>query len=146
MKPEELSEYPVSIELQVQWGYMDAFGHVNNVTHFRWFESARVAYLEAIGMEYMISAAGKGLILAAINCNYRRQLSFPDTVIVGARVTRIGNSSLTVAHAIYSTTQRAIVADGDSAVVMFDYESQRSRRVPDDLRAAIARLEGRKFE
>jgi len=31
-----------------------------------------------------------GPILAAIACNYRRQLKFPDTVHIGARITRVG--------------------------------------------------------
>lgn len=144
--PALLSEYRVVIEQPVQWGEQDAFGHVNNVTHFRWFESARVAYLECLGMQYMTSPEGKGLILAAINCNYRRQIKYPDAVLVGCRVTRMGNASLTIAHAVYSKRDGAIAADGDSVVVMFDYATQKSRRVPDDLREAIAKLEGRAFE
>ena len=35
--------FPVVIELPVQWGEMDAFGHVNNVVYLRWFESGRIA-------------------------------------------------------------------------------------------------------
>ena len=144
--PAELAEYPVVIEQPVQWGEQDAFGHVNNVTHFRWFETARVAYLEQLGMEYMTSPEGKGLILAAIQCNYRRQIKYPDAVLIGCRVTRIGNASLTIAHGVYSRLQQAIAAEGDSVVVMFDYSVQKSRRVPDDLRAAISQLEGRRFD
>lgn len=145
-RPHQLAEFPVVIEQPVQWGEQDAFGHVNNVTHFRWFESARVAYLERLGMRYMTSPEGKGLILAAINCNYRRQIKYPDAVLVGCRVTRIGNASLTIAHAVYSRQDAALAAEGDSVVVMFDYALQKSRRVPDDLRAAIAALEGRRFD
>jgi len=144
--PPQLAEFPVVIEQPVQWGEQDAFGHVNNVTHFRWFETARVAYLERLGMQYMTSPEGKGLILAAINCNYRRQIKYPDAVLVGCRVTRIGNASLTIAHAVFSRQDGAIAADGDSVVVMFDYATQKSRRVPAELRAAIGQLEGRGFE
>ncbi len=143
--PALLAEFPVVIEQPVQWGEQDAFGHVNNTVHFRWFETARVAYLERLGMEYMTSPEGKGLILAAINCNYRRQIKYPDSVLIGCRVTRIGNASLTLVNAVYSRQGAAIAAEGESVIVMFDYAKQKSRRVPEDLREAVARLEGREF-
>src|SRR5678815_2496598 len=90
--------YAVWVTLPVQWGDQDAFGHVNNTVYFRWFESARIAY----GTRIELSESGDGRkiapILAAINCNYRRQLKYPDTVHVGARIIRIGRSSLTMEH------------------------------------------------
>jgi acyl-CoA thioester hydrolase len=119
---------------------------VNNVTHFRWFETSRVAYLERLGMEYMTSPEGKGLILAAINCNYRRQIKYPDSVLVGCRVTRIGNASLTLANAVYSRQGETIAAEGESVIVMFDYAKQKSRRVPEELRQAVSQLERRAFD
>jgi acyl-CoA thioester hydrolase len=144
--PALLAEFPVVIEQPVQWGEQDAFGHVNNVTHFRWFETSRVAYLERLGMEYMTSPEGKGLILAAINCNYRRQIKYPDSVLVGCRVTRIGNASLTLANAVYSRQGETIAAEGESVIVMFDYAKQKSRRVPEELRQAVSQLERRAFD
>ena len=43
MAADPLAGYPVRIEVPVAWGEMDAFGHVNNVVYFRYFESARIA-------------------------------------------------------------------------------------------------------
>ena len=42
----ELSDYPLHFQQTVAWGDMDAFGHVNNVMYYRYFESARIEYLE----------------------------------------------------------------------------------------------------
>ena len=78
--PPEVAEYPAVLRLPVQWGDQDAYRHVNNVVYFRWFESARIVYLEKIGLKEMYHAQGIGPILAAIACNYRRQLNYPDTV------------------------------------------------------------------
>lgn len=129
--------------MEIQWGQQDAFGHVNNIHHFRWFETGRIDYLARLGVP--ISAAGVGPILAAINCNYRRQISWPDQVLIGTSVTRIGNTSITVSHALWSREHDAIAADGDSTVVIFDYEQQKPHPVPDELRLKIAKLEGRSF-
>ena len=40
--PEALAGWPVILRIPVQWGEMDAYGHVNNTVMFRYFESARV--------------------------------------------------------------------------------------------------------
>jgi acyl-CoA thioester hydrolase len=140
--PENLAEFHAVITLPVQWGEQDMFGHVNNAVYFRWFESARIAYLDQIGLSYFMEAPRIGPILAAIGCNYRRQLTFPDTVEIGSRITRIGRSSLTMTHGLWSQQQQAIIADGDSAIVVFNYDTQRSVPVPDEVRAAIEKIEG----
>lgn len=139
-------EFPVIIDWPVHWGDQDLFGHVNNVVYFRWLESARVAYLDRIGMARLHGEEALGPILAAIGCNFRRQIEYPDTVRVGTRVTRIGNTSMTVEHAIWSVTKGGDpAADGTSTVVIFDYPSQRAVRVPDDIRRKIEALEGKSF-
>lgn len=137
-----LAEFPVTIVLPVQWGDMDAFGHVNNTVPLRWFESARIVYLERIGLAEMMSGSGVGPILAAITCNYRKQVEYPDTVEIGARVGRIGRSSFTMLHTATSRAKGAICVDGESTIVVFDYNAQRPVRVPEVIRQAVAKLEG----
>jgi len=140
-----LAAFPVVIALPVQWGDQDAFGHVNNTVPFRWFESARIAYSQRIGLFELYQALGIGPILAATACNYRRQVTFPDTVLVGIRVVRIGRSSLGMEQAAVSQNQGAVVADGTSTSVVFDYRANQSRPVPVSIRSAIETLEGRTF-
>jgi acyl-CoA thioester hydrolase len=140
-----LEQYPVTISLPVQWGDQDAFGHVNNTVYFRWYESSRIAYGRRIGLNVWKETRNIGPILASITCHYRRQVTFPDTVHVGARVTRIGRSSMTMEHVLVSESAGAVAAEATSAVVMFDYSVNRSYPVPDEIRRAIERLEGKPF-
>jgi acyl-CoA thioester hydrolase len=140
---EALAGYPVVIRLPVQWGDQDAFGHVNNTVYFRWFESGRIAYLERIDLAHRISDEDLGPILAAINCNYRRQVKYPDTVRIGTRVAKIGRTSITIEHEIWSEAHQAIAADGHSTVVVFDYGTNRPQPVPESMRAAISAIEGK---
>lgn len=135
-----LADYRVILTLPVIWGDMDAFGHVNNTVFFRWFESARIAYLDRVDIE-SDGAHGVGPILAAAKCDFRRQVQFPDTVSIGAKITRLGRTSLTMVHSIASAAQNAIVAEGDSTLVIFDYDANRPTPIPDKLRAAIAALD-----
>ena len=139
--PPELADHPLRIAILVQWGDQDCFGHVNNVVNFRWMESARMAYFARL--ELAMTNDGAGPILASIKCDFRRQLNFPDTVQISASVTRIGRTSLSMAHRIYSEAQRAIVSEGESVIVMFDYTVQKPTPVPEIVRAKIEALEGR---
>jgi acyl-CoA thioester hydrolase len=145
LKHEHLSDFPLVIDLPLQWGDQDAFGHVNNTMYLRWCETARVQYLMRIGL-WMISPEGIGPILASIACDYRRPLTYPDTVHVGARVTKIGNSSFRMEHQVVSETLGVVAADVHSTIVVLDYNRQKSIPLPETVRAEIERLEGRKFE
>jgi acyl-CoA thioester hydrolase len=138
-----LADFPVVVAYPVQWGEQDAFGHVNNIVYFRWFESARIEYLTRLGFTGGGTRPRLGPILAAISCDYRRQLTYPDTVHVGAKVVRIGRTSIAIEHRIASERQSEVVADGKSTVVIYDYAAGRPHPAPDDLRQAISKLEGK---
>jgi acyl-CoA thioester hydrolase len=143
LEAEPLSAFPVVIRLPILWGDQDAFGHVNNTVYFRWFESGRIAYLERINLAHKTAGDDLGPILAAIGCNYRRQLTYPDTVHVGTRVAKIGRTSMVIEHELWSERHRAIAADGQSTIVAFDYGANRPVPVSDAMRAAISALEGK---
>jgi acyl-CoA thioester hydrolase len=131
---------PVTISVPIQWGDQDMFGHVNNVHFLRWFESARIDYLQRCGAR--MSNNGVGPILAAVQCDYLKQIKFPDTISVGATLASIGNSSLTIKHELWSEHHAAIAARGQSIIVMFDYLGQKPVRISAEIRARISEIQG----
>lgn len=135
------TKFPARVDLPVEWNYLDAFGHVNNTHYIRWFESARVAYLQGCELITWMKPDPVGPILASIECHYRRPLYFPDTVRIGARAEEIGRSRMVLYHMVYSLQQREIVADGRSYVVLFDYHRERPTRIPDEDRQRIEQFE-----
>lgn len=140
------AEFPVVVAQPVQWGEQDALGHVNHVTYFRWYETGRIAYFRKIGLMEMHQTERIGPILASVTNDYRRQLTYPDTVHICVRVTRIGRSSLDMEHKIISQNDHAVAAEGRSTLVVFDYRTNKSHAVPARIRHAIEDLEGRGFE
>lgn len=140
--PDALQPHTHVITWPVQWGDQDSFQHVNNTVYFRWMESARIEYFHWAGLGEMTNQ-GIGPILASIKCDYRRQLKYPDSLLISSSIVSIGRSSLKMVHRIYSTAQQAVAAEGDSVIVMFNYDTQRPVRVPDELRAKIEAAEGR---
>jgi acyl-CoA thioester hydrolase len=140
-----LAGFPVVVTIPVQWGDQDAFGHVNNTVYFRWMESARIAYSERIGLNDLLKREGIGPILASAACNYRRPVNFPDTVQVGIRVTRLGRTSVEQQQLVVSQNQGAVVAEGKSTTVVFDYRAKSPQPIPDSIFQEIEALEGRRF-
>lgn len=136
-----LQEFPVIIELPVQWGDQDALGHVNNVVFFRWWESSRIAYAEKIDLLGKDRSGRFGTVLASMTCDFRQQLVYPDTVLIGARIGRVGNSSIHIEHCLVSQKLNAVAAEAVSVMVSFDFENQASCPISSDIRAAIRNLE-----
>jgi acyl-CoA thioester hydrolase len=140
-----LEGFPIVTAIPVLWGDEDAFGHVNNVTYLRWCESVRVEYLCRIGLFPSLPTHGVGPILANLKCDYEWPVTFPDTVEVGARVTRIGTTSFRMDHLIVSRKLNRLVAQADSVLVVLDYGLAKPVPVPQEIREKIAGLENRSF-
>jgi acyl-CoA thioester hydrolase len=128
---------PVSIEIPVAWGDMDAFGHVNNTVYLRWFESARIAFFHAAAMPHQRVALTQAPILARTSCTFELPLAFPDTVRVLAWVDRIGTKSFTMRYEVHSRAHDRRAAYGDAAVVWYDYSSAQSAPISDELRQRL---------
>ena len=140
---EALAGFPVVTTFPVLWGDQDPFGHVNNLAYLRWSETARVEYLIRIGFWPPLPPAGVGPILASISCDYKRQLTYPDTTYTGARVTRIGNRSFQLQHRVVSKALDAVVAEVESTIVVLDYTSNKAVPIPEYCRKAIEELEAK---
>lgn len=136
-----LDGYFVRVTIPVAWGEMDAFGHVNNIIYFRYFESARIAYLERLGgLEYM-KDKGVGPILASTQCRFRAPLTYPDTVTVGARVRGVEADRFTMEYCVVSLKLEKVAAEGSGVIVMFDYEQNTKAALPEVLRERIGAIE-----
>ncbi len=136
-----LAGYPVSIEIPVQWGELDAYGHVNNTVFFRYFESARMAYLENSGLLEHYDRERIGIILYSTECRFRAALFHPDSVLVGARTIQIESDRFVMGYAVVSRSQGRLAADGRATLVWFDYNTGKKVTLPDSIRAKIQDLE-----
>lgn len=138
-----LDRYPVHLEIPVAWGEMDAFAHLNNAVYFRYFESARMAYFERMGILAPGGVPAKvGPILASTSCRFKAPITYPDTVTVGASICEVGEDRFTMRYLVHSHTLGRLAAAGDGVIVSFDYEQGRKVPLPDDWGEKIAAIEG----
>jgi acyl-CoA thioester hydrolase len=123
------------IELAVFWGDMDSLAHVNNAVYSRWLEQARIAYFERVGL---LGDDGVGAILARQSIDFIAPLVYPDRVSVSVSATRVGTTSITLNYEVVSEAQNgAVVARGESVVVVFDYRAGKKTPISDELRQRI---------
>ncbi len=117
------------LPVQVRFRDTDMFGHVNNAVFATWIEIARIAFLRGLD-----PPAGD-LILARLAIDFARQVRYPEAVEVETRVGRVGRTSVTLDQRVLALGHEA--ARVDSVVVLYDYDAQASRPVPDALRSVL---------
>ena len=134
--------WPISTEIKVNWGDMDALGHVNHSVYAKWMETVRMMYFSEIGMMNLYNDSNIGPILARIEIDYELPITFPDVVTVSTSVSRIGNSSFDMRYKIESLSNNGkSAATGSVVCVVLDYSSGMPHKIPLKLRESIARLE-----
>lgn len=150
----KLDDFSMGVKINVAWREMDAFGHVNNITYFRYFEDVRLAYFWELGFKdeelfrntpSIFSEENVGPILASTSCEYKRPLTYPDVLHVGGRVTDIEGERFHMTYLVVSEKHDSIAAEGKATVVTYDYEKQRPVSVPEGLVGRIEDLEGESF-
>ena len=127
--------WPVQVEMPVQWGEMDSLGHVNNSRYFTWFETARIALFEEIGLTNRGTNLTRGPILAHIECTFRQSVHFPSVVTCASGVRSIGNTSFVLGHAVLLGDK--VMAEGDGVIVLVDYTTGAKVPVSGEMRALL---------
>lgn len=118
-KPDVLVGFASIYVQPVIWNDMDAFNHVNNVVYYRYAESARINYLNELGS----FSDEVTTVLAQSSCTYIRPVVYPDTLLIGVRTKKLGNTSIVMEYCYFSQAQQAIVATGDSVMVRLNHDA-----------------------
>jgi len=134
------SDFRVVSEMSLQWGDMDALGHINNIYFYRYFENVRVIYFDRMKTQ-MSPSNTTGAIIASSSCKYIRPLFYPDTILVGVKVSEMLSDRFIMSYKIFSQTQNRTCAIGDTAVVGYDFESKKKIEIQDQWVQIINQIE-----
>lgn len=135
------SDFSHFIRLPVRWGDADALGHINNVQYARYLESGRVAYYhDALGINFEPNTK-VSLILADLRLSYLSQVHYPCELDIATRVSRLGGKSLNMEAAIFFAGEDKPVLKSESVMVWFDYASNTTQPIPDEVRQRLRDFE-----
>jgi acyl-CoA thioester hydrolase len=113
----------------------DALGHVSNTSYFIYLEEARIRMFEELG--YGSDIKEWRFILASTKCDFINQAFFGQRLKIETNVSKIGNKSFQLVHRILDEKTGTLIALGESTVVYFNFETQKSEPIPDDLRKQL---------
>jgi acyl-CoA thioester hydrolase len=138
--PETRDRYPHLAALDTRWMDNDAYGHVNNVVYYSFFDTAVNRWLIAQGVLDPAAGGTIGLVVET-QCRYFRPLSFPDRVTAGLRVAHVGTSSVRYELALFREDDVEAAAAGHFVHVYVDRTTRRPAPLSDAMRDALATLQ-----
>ena len=124
--------------VSVRWRDLDAFNHVNNSSYFTFLEESRLQWLQHLPGPWRTEQAMP--VMAASQLNYRRPIEWPAQLSIQLFCTRLGNSSMTIAHRIVdANAPDRLYCDGDVVMVWMDPATGKSVTLPQAVRDAGAK-------
>lgn len=126
-----------SIELDVRWGDVDSFGHVNNSVFLAYLEQCRSAWMDSVPCHWQEGEAGP--VVANVNINYRRPIHWPERLEITLVPESPGRSSIKVNSEIRSVptekgAKPTLFADAAVTLVWIDKKSGESVPLPSSIR------------
>jgi acyl-CoA thioester hydrolase len=134
----ELLEFKLSLELRIDWSDLDMYKHVNNLTFMRFMQSGRVKFWEKTGLSGIYEETNRGPMIVSSHCDFKKSLYYPGTAIVKTKLAYLKNSSFGIDHIILNENNE-LCAQGRDVAVCFDFNSQTTYKIPEDLREIMSR-------
>lgn len=146
---------PALARLEIRYGDLDPYGHVNNAVYLEFFEKIRICYWRALadlaGIEKLEAGdvPGARYVIAETTVRYRLPIFFDDILHGAARIRTVGNRSYTMDFELRvgeTFESGTLAAEGSAAHVFFDPLENEVKPRPDWFLPTVAKLEGRAEE
>jgi acyl-CoA thioester hydrolase len=126
-----------SMTIPIRWGDMDAMGHLNNTSYFRYMETCRIDWLASL--DSVPSDADEGIVIVNAFCNFYRQLTYPGDVVL----TMYASDPARTTFETWVTMERSeepgvVCAEGGATTIWVDYAAQKAKALPEWLRALVS--------
>ena len=140
-------DFPVLWPALTRWADNDMFGHLNNAVYYQLFDTAINGWIQTNVELDPVATTAQGIV-AESGCRYFSELHFPQRLVVGLSVTRLGNSSVTYRLGIFRAAEELVAADaaaeqkiaalGHWVHVYIDRTSRRPVPIPDAIRSLLS--------
>ncbi len=135
-QPTRRDAYAYFTRIATRWADNDAYGHMNNVVYYAFFDSAVNRQLIEHGVLDVATSPVIGLV-AETRCNYFSSLGFPDQVHVGLKVVHLGNSSVRYEIALFRNDDELASAVGNFVHVYVERATNRAVPIPAPVREVL---------
>lgn len=127
--------YPIT----TRWMDNDVYGHVNNVVYYSYFDTAVGLFLIERGLvDY--TAGQFVFVVAETGCRFHRPIRFPDRVMAGLRIDRLGARSVRYGIGIFANDDDNAAAEGHFVHVQVNRATMQPAPIPPETRAALREI------
>lgn len=136
--------FPIKLALRLDWSEMDMFGHINNVSFFKYIQAARVNYWEQVGIAQLFQENQVGIMLASSACQFRKPLFYPGNITIESGMAYIKNTSFSIHQRILDHNNE-LSAEAQDVILLYNFKDNTKVVFPSHIRQTIAQLEGREL-
>lgn len=102
-------------EHRVSYYETDQMGIVHHSNYIRWFEDARVDFLEQAGYSYKkMEDIGIMIVVLGASCDYKISARFGDNVIIIPKISEFNGFKMTVTYRVLNKADGALLATGET--------------------------------
>jgi acyl-CoA thioester hydrolase len=130
------SDFPHFAAISTRWMDNDAYGHVNNVVYYSWFDTVVNQFLIENSVLDIEKSPVIGLVIET-QCNYFASVAFPDRVSAGVSVSKLGTSSVRYDVGIFRNDEERAAAQGHFVHVYVDRITRKPTQIPDNMRQLL---------
>lgn len=140
-----MSKFKYQYPIEVRFGDLDAYWHVNNARFLVYLEDARSRYMQEMGLMDRKSLWRLPFIVGDIHIRYHHPIELGDKVVISMGATRISGKTVTFEYEMSGENGTPLYATAESIMVSYDYQTKKSVPVSDDLRRRFSEREGREL-
>lgn len=134
--PKDRTAFRYFLTITTRWMDNDVYGHVNNVVYYSWFDTVVNQFLIDNGALDIQTGEIIGLVVET-QCTYLDSIAFPDTVVAGLAVGKLGNSSVHYEVGIFKNDEVSASAQGQFVHVYVNRQTRRPVPLPNELRTLL---------
>jgi acyl-CoA thioester hydrolase len=120
-------------DIETRWYDEDMLGHLNHGTAVNLIEDVRVRHAADIGLE-PYDRYKFPFIVASMKLDYLKQISYPEKLTIGIRVSRVGGKSFDYEYGVFIEGEDKCAITCHMTLVCFDFANQKSVPVFDALK------------
>jgi acyl-CoA thioester hydrolase len=139
LTPPTRSDFVAFEEIHSRWMDNDAYGHINNVVYYSFFDTAVNRYLIERNVLNVLKSEAIGFVIET-QCKYFSPIAYPDLIHVGLKVIHLGNSSVKYEVAIFKNDDDIASAAGNFVHVYVNRSTNKPTPIPQNVREILAGL------
>lgn len=104
----------------------DQMGIIHHSNYIKWFEEARVDFMNKTGYGYdKMTRTGIDIAVLSVSCDYQKMIRYGETVKIYAEITELTPTRMTVNYKIVKAETDEITTVGESRHCFYSREKQR---------------------